>query len=494
MRKVFLLVLMLAVVIGMQYVIGRVHADVVVSREQVAGNPTDRYAAVGKAQGTVVVAHGFAASKELMQYWGYALARQGFDTYLYDQPGHGEQVGTLPAWRGLENNALGENLRAIVAELIQTGRARPGNIALVGHSMGGATVVATGLVEAAVAATVAVSPAYSDSLPADKPVNLLSLVAERDPASIRMAAAQLAPQSESRKRVDVADKNHVTILYDADVIDQASAWIHTAFGTKQPGPVGPVAPWGYIVAALAGGLGALLAVASLLAPPEVRTRTRSGSLGFFTGAVTLAVAALSAVLAAVYLRTPWLGVAVIDYLLPYFGVAAVLLYVLRIVWPRDFSFTLTQGADSVAAAVMRGTGIGLAYLGAVVPVIHMNLAYHLLTVPRILPTLLFAVVLWLYFVQEEGLKRAVIGRWGPLSGLVLGLMGKLIVVATWLGASALPNPPVFLALTIPVTLVVLLMLELLAALLNLMRFSSATTATLNAIVLAWACGVSFPLM
>lgn len=494
MRKVLLLVLMLAVVVGTQYRIVREHEDVTVNHLTLAGNPVDRYGAVGEPRGTVLVAHGFAGSKELMKPWGYALARQGFHTFIFDQPGHGYQTGPLPEWRRMEGNPLGQNLQAMVAELVRSGQAEPGKVALVGHSMGGATVVAAGLVDPAVAATVAVSAAYTEPLPADLPANLLSMVAERDPAFIRAAAVGLEPQSATRKTVHVARRNHLTILYDAEVIDQAAAWIHKAFGSQQPGSVGAVAPWGWILAALAGGLGAVLAAAWLLAPPELRSGGRPAPLGFFTGLVTLAVAALSAVLAAVYVRTPWLGLAVVDYLLPYFAVASVPLFLLRRLWPGDFRFNLTQGADSVPVAVLRGVGIGLAYLGAVVPILHMNLAHQMITLPRLMPMLLFGLVLWLYFVQEEGLKRAVVSRRGPIPGLLLGLVGKLLVVGTWLGAVALPNPPTFLTLTIPVTLVILLVLELIGAVLQAMRYSSATAATLNAMVLAWVVAVTFPLM
>lgn len=494
MRKIFLLVVTLAVVVGTQYMIARDRADVVVTREHLADNPVDRYAAVGGAQGTVIVAHGFAASKELLQHWGYALARQGFDTYVFDQPGHGEQTTPLPSWRRLAENPLGENVRAMVAELIRTGRAQSGKIALVGHSMGGASVVSAGLDEPAVGATVAISAAYSDALPADRPVNLLSIVAERDPASIRAAAAALTPQSETRKTVDVAQKNHLTILYDQEVLGQAVAWIHRSLGTKQSGPVGPIVPWNWILAALLGGLGAVLAVAALLMPREVRTGGRQQGMGFFTGLVVLSVASLSAVLATVYLRTPWIGVAVMDYLLPYFTVAAAVLWILRQLWPRDFAVPLVQGTDTLSSAILRGFGIALAYLGAVVPVIHMNLTHHMPAAPRIVPLLLSALILWGYFVQEEGLKRAVVSQWGAFAGLILGLATKLIIIGTWLGATALPNAPTFLTMTIPVTLVVLVVLEVLATILGRMNYSSASTATLSALVLAWAMATTFPLI
>ncbi|MFZ5817033.1 MAG: alpha/beta hydrolase [Bacillota bacterium] len=494
MRKILLLVLMLAIVVGTQYMIAQERADVVVSHERLSGNPVDRYAAVGTPRGVVLVAHGFAASKKLMQPWGYALARQGFDVYIFDQPGHGEHPSSLQAWSGLSQNPLGANLRAMVAELIRTGRAQPGKVALVGHSMGGVTVLAAGLEESAVAATVTLSAAYSDPLPPDRPAHLLSLVAERDPGSIRATAAALAPQSESRKTVDVPARNHITILYDQEVMDQVAAWIHRALGSQKPGPVGTAAPWNWILLALAGGLGALLAVAWLLIPPEVRTTGRVRPLGFLTGLIALSVASLSAVLAAVYLRLPWVGVAVLDYLLPYFAVAAAVLYVLRWLWPRDFGFALTQGADTVESALVRGMGVALAYLGAVVPVIHMNLAYHMPTLPRLLPLMLSALILWLYFVQEEGLKRAVAAEWGSLGALVLGLLGKGVIIGTWLAATALPNPPTFLTLTVPVTVVVLAVLEVLSAILSRMRYSSAASATLNAVVLSWAMAVTFPLV
>jgi pimeloyl-ACP methyl ester carboxylesterase len=46
--------------------------------------------ASGETALVVVIAHGFAGSKELMTDFGAELARAGITTYLFDFPGHGE--------------------------------------------------------------------------------------------------------------------------------------------------------------------------------------------------------------------------------------------------------------------------------------------------------------------------------------------------------------------------------------------------------------------
>lgn len=492
MRRAWLVALMLAVVLGSQWMIARTQSDVRVEHETLAGSPTLHFRAVGEPQGAVLVVHGFAGSKEMMQYWGYALARQGFDAYLLDQPGHGEQEGPLAEWHRLSGNALGENLRQAVIELIEEGRAEPGKVALVGHSMGGAAVLSAALAEPAVGATVAISPAHREQFPADRPVNLLVLVAERDPDSIRGMAGSLTP-AQGRQVMTIAGRNHLTILYDYGVMEVAAEWLHQSLGTSARGPVEPRFPAGWIAAALAGGLGAVLAAASMLRPAAGRGGRQQVRLGFATTLAAVAVALLTAVLAVVYVRLPYMSIAVLDYLVPYFLVAGVVLLLMRLLWPREFAAPLVQGNEGPVGALLRGLAVALVFLGAVAPVIHLNLTGHLPNWPRVLPMTLAFLVFLGYFAQEEALKRVVGAQSSTWAGLALGLVTKLLVVATWLGAVVLPNPPVFLNLTLPVTVPLLVVLEVIGLALARMRFSSLSIAMFHAVVLAWVTGATFPL-
>jgi len=490
MRKGLAMALTLAIVVLSQYAIWQQRSPVAVMTEDLAGNPTTRYTAVQDPLGVVVVVHGFSGNKEQMRQWGYALARQGFAAYLIDEPGHGASTVPLPPWRGTDNTALSDNLRAVIDALIKAGRAQPGRIALVGHSMGASAVLGEAAADDRVRATVAISGGISGTLPPDRPQNLLAMSAARDPASIRRAVEALG-----REVTVVPGRNHITVVYDRGVMDRAGAWIHKSFGTQAPAPAGPGEPWAWIWTALLGALGVMLAAGALVAP---RLDSRPGPwpvrVGLLGGLATAAIAPLSAVLAGVYLRLPGLGLAVIDYVIPYFMVMAAALFALRLLWPRDFGFALGDGAEPWFVGVLRGLGVFLGFVGAVGPVIHMNLSHYMPTSPRILPMAALAIGLWPYLVQEEALKCAVRMSRGPWAATAVGAVGKSLILATWLWASALPNPPVFLALIVPVAAVLLLGMEALAHVLREWHYPPVAIATLVASVLAWSIAVSFPLL
>lgn len=510
MRKVLILTLMLAIVLGAQYAIWRGRSPVAVTRVEVAGNAMERYQPASVPVGVVIVAHGFSASKEMMRPWGYAMARQGYETYLYDQPGHGDSRSRLQGEFG--SAQLSDNLRAIVDELIAAGRAKPGQIGLVGHSMGGGTVIGAAQADDRIRATVALSSSHREPLGPVRPANLLALAAERDPGFMVQAVQAVARTADNgsgelgkqygsfqagtaREADVVAGLNHITIIFDQQVLQRSADWFHAAFGVTPPGPV-PAQPWFWILLALAGGIGAVLTVGAMLAPAvDSRGRTNGQArLGWITGLITLAVSSLSAVMASVYVRAPWTGMAVVDYLLPYFLVMATVLLLLRLLWPRDFGFPVTLPGQAVFPLMLRGFGVFLGFVGAVGPVIQMNLSSYIPTPARILPMLILGAGLWLFLVQEEGLKRAVANEHGSGAAFALGVIGKLIIAGTWLGSVALPNPNGFLPLTIPVALGLLLALECLGLALSRWRYPAVGVATFSALALAWSMAVSFPLI
>ena len=510
-RKVLAMALLLALVLGAQYMVSRQRPAVAETSIQLAGNPVDRYEPAEEKLGVVLVAHGFAANKELMRPWGYYLAQQGFDTYIYDQPGHGHSSTTLPedVWTGA---ALGDNLKAMVDELIASKQAEPGKIALVGHSMGGLTVTQLALSDDRIRATVALSSAYKGSIPAGKPVNFLNLAAQRDPSFMVKAVGAMAEQSENgkgqlgkqygsfrdgtaREGDVVGGRNHITILYDTDVMARTAAWLRESILSRTDVVETNSYGWPWVMVGLLASLGFVGVCAALLAPPDMRRSSRNQPrVGFWTALVMLAVAAFSAVLAVVYLRLPWPRVAVLDYLLPYFLVMALVLLVLRQLWPREYGFTVFSQEESDPGAMLRGLGVFLGFAGAVGPILHMNLSNFLPVGARIIPLLATALGMWLYLAQEEGLKRAVSNEAGPALAALLGLGGKAIIVLTWLGAAALPNPQTFLPLVVPVVAAVLALLELFSYLMNRWRYPATGAAVFSAMVLSWMLIVSFPLV
>ncbi|MGE5675495.1 MAG: alpha/beta hydrolase [Mycobacterium leprae] len=508
MRKVILLALALAILVGSSYLAWMQHTDVTVSTETIAGNPVNRYVANGVTPvGVVIVAHGMASNKQMMNPWGYYMARQGFDTYVLDEPGHGASTRRMPTWTAKGNTALGDNLRAMVDELVKEQRATPGRIALIGHSMGGFAVTQAALADTRLAATVAISNAYRDPIPAGQPRNLLSITAERDPGFMVQAAQALATASDAGKGVLgkqygafangtaresdlVAGRNHITILYDPGAMQHAASWIAASLGTK---PVAVSISWLWVLVALAGAIGVALSVGWIISPRQVPREARPNvRVGFLAALITLAVTALSAVVVTAYLRIPWLHIDITDYLLPYFLVAALVLLTLRWLWPKEFALPLVSG--SWALDLVRSVGVFAAFVLAVGAVIQLNISQFIPTSPRILPLIVLAIGFWLYFIQEEGLKRAVCADAGHWAAFVVGLLGKVVIALTWLGSSALPNPEPMLALTVPGVLVLAIGLEAFGFVLTRWRYSGTAVAAFTSLVLAWVVATTFPLV
>ncbi|MDF2628721.1 MAG: hypothetical protein K0R39_2552 [Symbiobacteriaceae bacterium] len=503
MRKILAITLLLAMVLGAQYMAWRQRAAISVSTVTIAGNPADYFRPRGEARGVVIVAHGFAANRAMMRPWGYRLAQAGFDTYVIDQPGHGASRKALPDWQVDGGAALGANLSAIIEELVAAGKAEPGRMALVGHSMGGAAVTQAALSDQRVAATVAISSAYGKPIPADRPMNLLSIAAERDPAFMVAAVkAQVAETNggTARQSVLIDGRNHITILYDTGAMDRTAAWIAASLGAATAPGAGAPAPgaaygWPWVALGLAGAFGLVFTLASLLSPPEVRRLARHlPRMSLLTALGMVAVAAFVAGLGAAWFRIPWPRLAVADYIMAYMLVMSLVLLVLRLVWPRDYGFPVATEPETDLGGLVRALVLLGVFVGAVGTIIHMNAANFVPTGARLFMMIPLSFTLWLYGSQEEGLKRAVTNEFAPWAGVVVGVTAKLLIVVTWIGASALPNPEGFLPLMIPVVLPLFLLLEVLSYALNVWRYSAVGAAAFSSLVLAWSIAVTMPVV
>lgn len=251
--------------------------------------------------------------------------------------------------------------------------------------------------------------------------------------------------------------------------------------------------WFWVSLVLA--LSLFLGLAQHLAPVRPTKAPGVGTLpaaGLLTGLVALAVAALAAALVGVYIRPGTLGIAVVDYLLPFFTVMALVLGILRIIWPRDFAVPVVTGYP-VLGSLLQGVTLALIFLATAGTSIHFNLGWFLPTLPRLLPMLITAAGLWLYFLQEEGLKDALARSRGLLFALVLGLGSKLVIALVWQGTKFLPNPPSFEVITIPVALAGLLLLEALSAALRVWSFGPVAISVFTSVVIAWTVAVILPL-
>jgi len=135
---------------------------------------------------TVVIAHGFAGSQQLMQPFAVTLARNGYLAVTFDFPGHGGNPVPLPGSLR-EHDALLASLLGAIESTVAGVRTLPGadgRVALIGHSMASDLVVRHAQAHPETVATVGVSLVYGG---ADKvaPRNLLAIYGALEPAMLQ---------------------------------------------------------------------------------------------------------------------------------------------------------------------------------------------------------------------------------------------------------------------------------------------------------------------
>ncbi len=286
----------------------------------------------------VVIAHGFAGSRQLMQPFAVTMARNGYAALTFDFPGHGRHPAPMPgniADVDMRHGALDEALDQVVA-FAQGLAETDGRLALIGHSMGGDVVVRHARAHPAVAATVGVSPYLSD-IAAEGPGNFLVIYGALEPAHLldqgyallRQVADDPVAERETygsvadgtARRLVLADGvEHIGVLYSGQSLDEALTWLDRVFAQQGDGFVDRRGPW----------LGLLFLGVIALAWPLVRLLPQASSN--FVGAglpwrrlLPFAVApALLTPLILWQLPTDFLPLLLGDYLVLHFGLYGLL--------------------------------------------------------------------------------------------------------------------------------------------------------------------------
>ncbi len=186
-----------------------------------------------KALPGVLVAHGFAGSKQLMLGYGHVLARAGYAVMLWDFDGHGAN-GTRLQW-----DTLQPNLDVALQALLDQPEVDRGRLALLGHSMGsGIVMTASARSPDRFAATVAVSPTGANVTP-QAPRNLQLQAGGGEGQFIANAERLLAQAGgenaslatgQGRELVVVPGVEHITILFSDGSHQAARRWLDATFG------------------------------------------------------------------------------------------------------------------------------------------------------------------------------------------------------------------------------------------------------------------------
>lgn len=180
----------------------------------------------------VMVAHGFAGSKQLMLSYGHVLAQAGYAVMLWDFDGHGANPTPLRQYE------LQQNLDVALQALLVQPEVDRTRLAMLGHSMGSGVVMASGIRDLdQFAATIAVSPTGAMVTP-QLPRNLQLQAGSWEGRFIANAQRLLAQaggtnsnlaQGKGRELVIVPNVEHITILFSDASHQAALRWLDATF-------------------------------------------------------------------------------------------------------------------------------------------------------------------------------------------------------------------------------------------------------------------------
>jgi len=200
----------------------------------------------------VVIAHGFAGSRQMMQSLAASLAQNGYAAVTFDFPGHGRNRVPMAGGLDEEEGAVRGMLSAL-ADAVGYGRSLAGAeapLALVGHSMGADLVIRHAATHPEIAATVAISSFFREVTP-DSPRNLLVVTGALEPGPLHEGAVRAVEmtaggpveegttygrfgEGTARRLVSADGVEHIGVLFSPESHAETVAWLNAAFGRDAP--------------------------------------------------------------------------------------------------------------------------------------------------------------------------------------------------------------------------------------------------------------------
>ncbi|MEM1344071.1 MAG: alpha/beta fold hydrolase [Pseudomonadota bacterium] len=478
-------------------------APLEIERFEVGQTPATLYRLPGAAPApAVVVAHGFAGSRQLMEPFSVTLARAGYLVVAFDFEGHGRnptRMGDVRDLEGVRDALIAETER--VAAVARTLEGADGRVALLGHSMATAVIVPAAVDNPEIAATVAVSMSTEAITPTEPP-NLLVIVGalEEFPRDQGLTAEaleavalatggeavegqtyRLAPDN-ARRAVFSDGVEHVGVLYSRESVTEALSWLDMVF--KRPSSAPYLDVRGPEILVLLGGIVALgwplAALLPRLAVPAPRTRARWRR---FLPRALLPAVATPLLLWPIDVR--FLPVLVADYLAMHFALYG--LITALILW---YDGTLANRPRAPLLAVL-GAGAAMALwttgvLGLALDAWVASFWPH--TGRAALIAVLFLGTL-AYLLTDEWLTRSPEAPRGAYAATKLAMLVSL-VLAIVLNVDRL----FFLAIIMPVVVLFFLLYGLFSAWAYRATGHPGVGGVANALAFAWALGVTFPLI
>ena len=229
-QRLFLLVIASLLIVLSWWQIATARTGLVVQSLSRNGIPM-LYVAPARSQKMpgVLIAHGFAGSKQLMLGYAYTLAHAGYAVMLWDFGGHGANN------KPLARLSLQSDLNSAYKALLAQPGVDPQRVAVLGHSMGsGAAMTAAVLDRDRFAATVAISPTQAAVTP-QFPINLQLQAGSWEPrfvATAQQLLQQAGGESQGRSLIVIPNAEHITILFRQASHQAAKTWLDRSFGIQ----------------------------------------------------------------------------------------------------------------------------------------------------------------------------------------------------------------------------------------------------------------------
>ena len=494
--------------------------------EAVAGEtPVTVFTVESEAPGPVVlVAHGFAGSRRLMDAFSLSLARAGYTAVAFDFLGHGRHPRPLTGDLGDQDGTPAVLMGQVgeVAAWARELRGADGGLAVVGHSMATNILVRFAQETPGVHATVAVS-IMAPTSGEDSPPNLLAVAGEWEPRLVAEGRRVVAlgagrsegevetfttygdPRAGTARRLVVAPRvEHVGVLYSGTTLQETVAWIDATFGRDASSGTATES----LIASGRGGwialfMGALLLLAwpgsRLLPRVDSGPRVLPGGSDWRRLLVVGAVPAVATPLLLVPVPTGFLPVVVGDYLAVHFAIYGIL--TAGLLWWTAGRPSTSQmlsavipdggagGRRGAAGLVVLGAALAVGwFVGAVAWPIDRFFTSFMPT-PERLPLMAATLLGTLpFFLADEWLTRKAAPARGayPLTKFLFLCSLALAVALDFSGLF-------FLVIIVPVILIFFVVHGLLSRWAFHRTGSPLVAGLANAVAFAWALGVTFPL-
>ncbi|MBK1735201.1 hypothetical protein CKO15_07865 [Halorhodospira abdelmalekii] len=462
---------------------------------------------------TILIAHGFAGSRQMMERFALTFAQNGYVAVTFDYLGHGRHpqplFGELREWDGAAAELMAQTatVKAFARDLPQS----DGRVAVLGHSLGAGLMARFAQLYEGVDATVSISFVSPKTTP-ETPLNLLTIVGGWEPRFLEQGREIVAMAAEvpaeaieigqtygefaagSARRLDViARVEHVGILFSARTADAARAWFDEAFERDGERDGDSASSW---LVVNGGWLALLFASLLLLARrliailPVVSSTPRGAGAGWPRLLLVAGLPALATPLLLAPLPTDFLPVVVGDYLALHFALYGTLMLI-ALWWsggrpaPRQWWSTVDLAPGRMVAATLLLLLVSLVGLGWALE--QFVLSFY--PVAERLPLLAVILLGTLpFFLADEWLTRGQGARRGayPLTKLLFLISLGIAVALDYESLSFLP-------MILPVTVIFFILYGLFSRWSYRRTGCPLVAGLVNAVAFAWALAVTFPL-